>query len=75
MQFTHVGRDAPTASDLSARFGLDEEVYEHTPFALSGSLEHVVDRIERLRELAGISHWVVRDPDGFAPVVDALRGR
>lgn len=75
VQFTHVGRDAPTASDLSARFGLDEEVYEHTPFALSGSLEHVVDRIERLRELAGISHWVVRDPDGFAPVVDALRGR
>ena len=50
-------------------------MFEQTPFALSGSLEHVIDRIERVREQVGISHFVVRDPDGFAPVVDALRGR
>ncbi len=28
----------------------------------------------RLRERLGISHYVVRDPDAFAPVVAALRG-
>ena len=40
-----------------------------------GSLEQVIDKIERLREQLGISHYVVRDPEGFAPVVEALAGR
>ncbi len=75
VQFTAVADDAPTSDDLSNRFHLDPEVLEQTPFALFGSLEQVIDRIERVREQVGISHFVVRDPDGFAPVVDALRGR
>ena len=52
---------------------MDPEVIEHTPFVLSGSLDQVVDKIERLREVLGITHYVVRDPEGFAPVVEALR--
>ncbi|MDJ0771795.1 MAG: TIGR03621 family F420-dependent LLM class oxidoreductase [Ilumatobacter sp.] len=75
VQFTAVGPDAPAAAELSERFRLDAEVIEHTPFALFGSLEQVVDEIERLREHVGISHFVVRDAEGFAPVVEALAGR
>lgn len=75
VQFTHVGGDAPAASDLSGRFRLDADVIERSPFALFGSIEQVVDKIERQRERLGITHYVVRDPDGFAPVVDALGGR
>jgi len=75
VQFTHIGTDAPDASTLAERFELPSEVVDATPFALAGSVEQVVDKIERLRELLGITHYVVRDPDGFAPVVDQLTGR
>ncbi len=75
VQFTHVGDDAPAAADLSDRFHLPAEVIDGTPFALFGSLDQVVDTIERRREQLGITHYVVRDPDGFAPVVEALTDR
>ncbi len=75
VQFTSVGADSPTPEELAGRFGLDADVVEETPFALSGSVEQVVDKLERLRETLGISHVVVREVDGFAPIVDALRGR
>jgi len=42
---------------------------------LLGSLEQIVDKLERLRQDVGISHVVVRDAEGFAPVVAALAGR
>jgi hypothetical protein len=35
----------------------------------------VVDKIGRLRERLGISHYVIRDPEAFAPVAAALDGR
>lgn len=75
VQYTHVGGDAPMAAELADRFELDEDVVATTPFALFGSVDEVVDRIERQRESLGVSHYVVRDPDGFAPIVDALAGR
>jgi probable F420-dependent oxidoreductase len=75
VQFTAVGPDAPSASQLAERFRLDADVAEHTPFSLSRSSEQVVDKIERLREQLGISHYVVRDAEGFAPIVDSLAGR
>ena len=75
VQMTHVGDDAPSLAELAQRFEADEEVVRDTPFALVGSVEQVVDRLERLRELTGISHYVVREPESFAPVADALRGR
>ena len=75
LQFTSVGPDAPKAADLASRFTLPADVVEQTPFALFGSLEQVVDKVERLRETLGISHFLVRDPEGFAAVVEALAGR
>jgi len=75
VQHTAVGGDVPTVDELAARFGLDAETTTHTPFSLSGSLEQVVDKLERLRAELGVSHVVIRDHEGFAPVVAALSGR
>jgi len=74
VQFTSVGPEAPVASALADRFKLPAEVVENTPFALFGSLEQVVDKLGRLRDQLGITHVVIRDPEGFAPVVAALAG-
>ncbi len=66
---------APAASVTDAlcdRLGQPAEVIAATPFVLVGSVEQVVDKLERLRERLGITHYVVRDADEFAPVVDAL---
>ena len=59
--------------DIGADVGDDQ--IEHTPFLLSGSVEQIVDKLERLRDDVGISHYVIRDAESFAPVVDALAGR
>lgn len=75
VQFVGVGPSAPTAEDLAARFEVPADAIRETPFALFGSVEQMVDRLERLRERLGISHYVIRDPENFAPVVDALSGR
>ncbi|MEO6571907.1 MAG: hypothetical protein ABIO83_10205 [Ilumatobacteraceae bacterium] len=75
MQFTHVGNGAPTAAALAERFSLPEDAVVSSPFVLSGSLEQVIDQLERGRERLGISHVVVRDAAGFADVVAALDGR
>ncbi|MDW3214303.1 MAG: TIGR03621 family F420-dependent LLM class oxidoreductase [Ilumatobacteraceae bacterium] len=72
VQFTHVGSDAPSTGELADRFGLPEEVVADTPFVLLGTVDRIVDQIERYRASLGITHYVVRDPEGFAPVVDAL---
>ena len=42
---------------------------------LVGSLGQVVDKLQRLRDDVGISHYVIRDPEGFAPVLEMLAGR
>lgn len=75
VQHTAIGNDAPTVDELAIRFGLDAETTANTPFSLSGTLDQVVDKLERLREQLGVSHVVIRDHEGFAPVVDALRNR
>ncbi len=75
VQVTAVGSDAIDPEDLAKRFKQPSEVVEATPFALSGSVEQIVDKIEGLREHLGISHFTLRDAEGFAPVVDALAGR
>jgi probable F420-dependent oxidoreductase len=74
VQFTHIGDDAPTTEDLADRFQLPTQVIDAAPFALFGSLEEVLDKIGRVHDTLGITHYVVRDPDGFAPVVAALTG-
>jgi probable F420-dependent oxidoreductase len=75
VQVVHVGIDVPTPHELAAQFGVDEEVLTDCPFVLAGSVDQVVDKLERVRERTGISHYVVRDAVAFAPVVAALNGR
>jgi len=75
VQFTSIGPDATSPEELTTTFGLDAGVFADTPFVLSGSLEQIIDKLERTRADVGISHYVVRDPEGFAPVVSALAGR
>ena len=75
VQFTAVADRAPSPDDLADRFGLAADTLAESPFVLTGPVEQIVDQLERTREELGISHIVVRDPDGFAPVVDRLRGR
>jgi probable F420-dependent oxidoreductase len=64
--------DPGAAAALPERFELPAEVLADTPFVLAGSVAQIIDKIGRLRERLGISHYVVRDPTAFAPVVDAL---
>lgn len=57
------------------RMNLPGEVIDETPYVLVGSQEQIIDKLERLRERFGISHYVVRELETFAPIVEALSGR
>jgi probable F420-dependent oxidoreductase len=76
VQHTQLG---PATNDdmdeMAARFQVTREVIDETPFVLIGSIEQIVEKLERLRSDVGISHVVVREAEGFAPVVAALAGR
>lgn len=75
VQLVAVGDDTPSDDDVARRFDVDAEIIRDTPFVLVGSVEQVVDKLERVRLATGISHYVIREPDEFAPVMDALAGR
>lgn len=76
VQLVHIGAGADEQIEATAdRFDIDPAVVADSPFLLMGSVEAVVDKLERLRQDIGISHVVVRDAEAFAPVVDALAGR
>ena len=76
VQLVDIGADAGDRMAATAeRFEIAADQVEHTPFLLIGSVEQVVDKLERLRDDVGISHYVIRDAESFAPVVDALAGR
>jgi probable F420-dependent oxidoreductase len=76
VQHVDVAADADQRLDaLADRFGGDRTLIEETPFVLAGTVERIVDKLQQLREDVGISHYVVRDAEGFAPVVAALAGR
>ena len=57
------------------RFDVDPAILADSPFVLAGTVGQLIDKLERIRAATGISHYVVREPDSFAPVVDALAGR
>lgn len=61
--------------ELPDDFGLTPATLAEIPFVLAGSVAQIVDKLERLRERIGISHYVVRDAEQFAPVVATLAGR
>ena len=74
VQITAIDHELPTTDELVERLKQPAEAVEGTPFVLVGSLEQVIDKIERLRDQFSISHYTVRDVEGFAPVVAALAG-
>jgi len=76
VQMTDIAADATNRADEAAeRFHVDVHVIHDTPFVLMGSVEQIVDKLQRLRLDLGISHYVIRDPEGFAPVAALLTGR
>ena len=76
VQVLHVGPGADEEiAGLVRRFGADEDMVAETPFVLVGSVEQIVDKLERRRADLGISHYVIRDAVQFAPIVAALAGR
>jgi probable F420-dependent oxidoreductase len=76
VQMLHIGPGADeAAAGFIERFGSTAELIAETPFMFYGSAEQIIDKIERLRQDIGISHFVVRDAEQFAPIVAALAGK
>ncbi len=76
VQSIDIGVDASERIEAAGqRFDVSPEVIDSTPFVLVGSVGQIVDKLQRLRDDVGISHYVVRDPEGFAPVLEMLAGR
>jgi probable F420-dependent oxidoreductase len=76
VQMVHVGTGADEAvAGLAEQYHVTAEVVRDTPFVMIGSTDQIVDKLGRLRDTVGISHYVVRDAEQFAPVVAALAGR
>ena len=69
-----VVRDDIDLDVVAAEVDLSAALVQETPFVLAGSVGQIVEKLQRLRETVGISHYVVRDAEGFAPVVAALAG-
>jgi len=75
VQVVAIDDDIPSDDELAQRFDVDAAIVADSPFVLAGSREQVVDKLQRIRAATGINHFVIREPDVFAPVVDALAGR
>ncbi|MGZ4724089.1 MAG: TIGR03621 family F420-dependent LLM class oxidoreductase [Ilumatobacteraceae bacterium] len=76
VQAIDIGADAADRIDAAIeRLDVTRQVIDETPFALIGSVEQVVDKVQRLRADVGISHYVIRDAEAFAPVAAMLAGR
>ena len=43
------------------------------PYALIGTVDEIADKLERCRDRWGITYFVVRNRDQFAPVISRLR--
>ncbi len=53
--------------------GLSIEAAMATPYLLVGTVEEIVEKVARCQRELGISYFVVRTLDDFAPVIAALR--
>ena len=75
VQQTKVGTGAEELRrEMATRLDARTELVDETPFAFIGSVDQVIEKLQGLREDLGIHHLVSRDPDDFAPIVDALAG-
>jgi probable F420-dependent oxidoreductase len=66
------------AEELASRWTqLSVEEILQSPYALIGTVDHLVEELSRRRDRWGISYYVIFEPymDAFAPVVARLAGR
>ena len=66
------------AEELASRWTqLSVEEILQSPYALIGTVDHLVEELRRRRDRWGISYYVIFEPymDAFAPVVVRLAGR
>jgi hypothetical protein len=61
-------------TNLAPVFGLSPEEAKDVPIVLCGTVEQIIEDLQRRREIFGFSYIVVHDLDAFAPVVSALTG-
>lgn len=75
VQVIDVTDDPGTAiAELCARVeGLTADVVAETPYALIGTIDEIVAKLRRCRSRWGITYFVVRDHDQFAPIIQRLR--
>jgi len=77
-QMLNVTDDNETAEsarrEAAEQLGITPDDVDQLPFTLIGSVDEIVAKLERTRELLGIHHYVVRDPEAFAPIVERLAG-
>jgi hypothetical protein len=69
-----IDNDIPSDDELAERHDVDAAIVADSPFVLTRAREHVFDKRVRIRAAPRISHNLIREPDVFAPVVDALAG-
>ncbi len=69
-------RGQAAAEEIAAARGLTPAQVLTSPYFLLGSVEHIVERVQALREQYGISYFTVfpGDVEAFAPVVARLAG-
>jgi probable F420-dependent oxidoreductase len=76
VQIAEIGDGAAAKrAEAAERTKLSTEIIDETPYVLVGSKEQIIDKLERQRQQVGISHYVVRELESFAPIVEALAGR
>jgi probable F420-dependent oxidoreductase len=66
------------ADDATAKLcerveGLSADDVAEIPYALIGTVDEIADKLRRCRQRWGISYYVVRDHDPFAPIIAQLR--
>ena len=76
VQVVDIGADASDRMAATAeRFEIAVDQVEHTPFLLIGSVEQVVDKLERLATTSESVITSFATQKALRPVVDALAGR
>ena len=63
---------AAANAEIAERTGLSEADVAACPFFLVGSVAQLVDKIGRLRDELGITHYVIRDAEAVASIVAEL---
>ena len=70
-------RPAERIAELATKYRLSEQQFQATPDFQVGSLEEIVERLQRLRTRFGVSYITIMETDveSFSPVVARLSGK